>query len=80
MSYIFVEKSQFICGIIIFFFLIQIIFSNNVFQEFIFFSSLDIVQGVCNFLGSVSPQQRFETGDQCHTSVIAQFYLASKGK
>ena len=78
MSYIFVEKSQFI-GSIIIFFLIQIIFSNNVFQEFIFFSSLDIVQGVCNFLGSVSPQQKFET-DQCHRSVIAQFYLASKGK
>ena len=60
--------------------LFQITFPNNVFQGFIFFSSLDIVQGVCNFPGSVSPQQRFETADQHYTSVTAQFYLASKGK
>ena len=37
------------------------------------------VGGVCNFLGSVSLQQRFEMGDQCYSSVKAQFYLASKG-
>ena len=34
--------------------------------------------GVCNFLGSVSPQQKFEVTDG--PSVIVQFYLASKGK
>ena len=34
--------------------------------------------GVCNFLGSVSPQQKFEVMDG--PSVIVQFYLASKGK
>ena len=28
------------------------------------------VRGVCNFLGSVSPQQRFETADQCYSSVL----------
>ena len=39
-----------------------------------------IVRGVCNFLGSVSLQQRFEMADQCYSSVTAEFYLASKGK
>ena len=39
------------------------------------------VRGVCHFLGSVLPQQRFETVDQCYSSVTAQeFYLASKRK
>lgn len=33
---------------------------------------------VCNFLGSVSPQQKIRNDRQ--TSVIAQFYLSSKGK
>ena len=36
------------------------------------------IGGVCNFLGSVSPQQKFEVMDE--PSVIVQFYLASKGK
>ena len=36
-------------------------------------------QEVCNFLGSVSPQQRFEMVDRCYSFVTAQFYLASKG-
>ena len=39
---------------------------------------------MCNFLGSVSPQQKFEVTDgitaQCYSSVAAQFYLVSKGK
>ena len=39
-----------------------------------------ICQGVCNFLGSVSPQQSFEIVDQCYSLVTAQFYSASKGK
>ena len=30
------------------------------------------VRGVCNFLGSVSLQQRFEMGDQCYSSVTIQ--------
>ena len=34
---------------------------------------------VCNFLGSFLPQQRFETADQCYSSVTAQFYSTSKG-
>ena len=42
----------------------------------------DSVGGVCNFLGSVSSQQKFEATDgsvlQLH--VIPQFYLESKGK
>ena len=38
------------------------------------------IGGVCNFLSSVSPQQKFEMADQCYSSVTAQFYLASKGK
>ena len=48
------------------------------------------VREVCNFLGSVSLQQKFEVLDQCYslviaqvkrwTNVLAQFYLASKGK
>ena len=40
------------------------------------------VQGVCNFLGSVLPQQRFEAtdGPALQLRVTAQFYLASKGK
>ena len=36
------------------------------------------VRGACNFLGSVSPQQRFEMVDRCYSSVTAQFYLANK--
>ena len=36
------------------------------------------VGGVCNFLSSVSPQQRFEIVDQCYSLITAQFYLASK--
>ena len=31
------------------------------------------VGGVYNFLGSVSPQQKFEAADQCFSSVTAQF-------
>ena len=44
------------------------------------------VGGVCNFLGSVSSQQKFEVTDQCYSPwmdqccVTAQFYLESKGK
>ena len=38
-----------------------------------------LCQEVCNFLGSVSPQQRFEMADRCYSPVTAQFYLASKG-
>ena len=38
------------------------------------------VGGMCNFLSSVSPQQRFEMVDQCYSSVTAEFYLASKAK
>ena len=38
------------------------------------------VGGMCNFLSSVSPQQKFEMADQCYSSVTDQFYLASKGK
>ena len=36
------------------------------------------VKGVCNFLSSFSPQQRFETVDQCYSLVAVQFYFASK--
>ena len=36
------------------------------------------VWGVYNFLGSVSPHQKFEAIDR--PSVTAQFYLESKGK
>ena len=40
------------------------------------------VGGVCNFLGSVSPQQKFEAMDRpvLQLCVTAQFYLASRGK
>ena len=34
--------------------------------------SMRYLRGVCNFLGSVSLQQRFETVDQCYSSVTAQ--------
>ena len=34
-----------------------------------------IVGGVCNFLCSVSPQQRFEMADQCYSSFIAQSFI-----
>ena len=34
--------------------------------------------GVCNFLGSVSPQQKLEAMDG--PSVTVHFYLGSKGK
>ena len=30
---------------------------------------------VCNFLGSVSPQQRFEIADRCYSSVKAQSFI-----
>ena len=40
----------------------------------------DYVREVCNFLGSVSLQQRFETADQRYSWFTAQFYLASKGQ
>ena len=33
------------------------------------------VGGMCNFLGSVSPQQKFEMADQCYSLVTAQLYL-----
>ena len=33
------------------------------------------VGGVCDFLSSVLPQQKFEMVDQCYSSVTAQFYL-----
>ena len=36
------------------------------------------IKGICNFLSSVSTQQRFETVDQFYSSVTAQFYLARK--
>ena len=39
----------------------------------------ETVRGVYNLLSSVLPQQQFETVDQCHSLVTAQFYLASKG-
>ena len=42
-------------------------------------TTVQLSGGVCNFLSSVSPQQKFETVDQCYSSVTAQFYLASKG-
>ena len=45
------------------------------------------VRGMCNFLGSVSSQQKFEATDvkalgvsQLLDSVAAQFYLENKGK
>ena len=40
----------------------------------------EIVKGECNFLSSVSLQQKFEMADQGYSLVTAQFYLASKGK
>ena len=40
--------------------------------------SVQSVRGVCNFLSSVSLQQRFETVDQCYSSVSAQFYWQVK--
>ena len=33
------------------------------------------VEGVCNFLGSVLLQQRFEMVDQCYSSVTAQSFI-----
>ena len=33
------------------------------------------VGGMCNFLSSVSPQQKFEMADQCYSLVTTQFYL-----
>ena len=30
----------------------------------------DFVRGMCNFLGSVSPQQKFEMADWCYSSVL----------
>ena len=40
------------------------------------------IGGVRNFLGSVSPQQKFEAtdGSVLQFCVTAQFYLANKGK
>ena len=32
------------------------------------------VRCMCNFLSSVSPQQRFKMADQCYSLVTAQFY------
>ena len=40
--------------------------------------SVQSVGGVCNFLSSASPQQRFEMVDQCYSSVSAQFYRQAK--
>ena len=48
-------------------------------------TKVDVV-GVCNFLGSVSSQQKFEARDQLldgpvlQLRVTAQFYLENKGK
>ena len=49
------------------------------------FSWIRIVGGLCNFLGSVSSQQKFEAsqpldGPVLQLYVIAQFYFESKGK
>ena len=38
------------------------------------------VGGVCNILGSVSLQQRFEMVDQCYSLVTTQLYSANKEK
>jgi len=35
----------------------------------------DIVGGLCDFFGSVLPQQKFEMVDQCYSSVTAKFYF-----
>ena len=45
-------------------------------------ASVMSIEGVCNFLGSVSLQQKFEVMDwsMFQLYVTAQFYLASKGK
>ena len=42
----------------------------------------DVVRGVCNFLGSISLQQKSEVmdGPVLHLRGTAQFYLESKGK
>ena len=50
--------------------------------DFILCLRSQYVRGVCNFLGSVSPQQKFEASDgpELQLLVTAQFYLASKGK
>ena len=44
--------------------------------------NLYFCQGVCNFLNSVLPQQKFEVmdGPVLQLPVTAQFYLVSKGK
>ena len=38
------------------------------------------VEGVCNFLSSVSPQQRYEMVDQCYSSVTAQSFIRWQAK
>ena len=37
-------------------------------------SNIATVGGVCNFLGSVSSQQKFEVKDQCYSSPMGQCY------
>ena len=52
------------------------------FFAFVGSSQIPTVGGVCNFLGSVSSQQKFEAtdGPVLQLPVTAQFYLESKGK
>ena len=62
---------------------IDTFFKKNVHSIFIHNKNLDTFQvfsiryvtGVCNFLGSVSLQQRFETADQCYSSVTVQSFI-----
>ena len=41
---------------------------------------IHMLGGVCNFLSSVSLQQKFAVAVQSYSLVTAQFYLASKGE
>ena len=62
---------------------IDTFFKKNVHSIFIHNKNLDTFQvfsiryvtGVCNFLGSVSLQQRFEMADQCYSSVTVQSFI-----
>ena len=73
-------------------YIVQEIFADNISHMCVHTSYLGNVRGVCNFLGSVSSQQKFEAMDiktlstsqlsdsPCYSSWTDQFYLENKGK
>ena len=55
-------------------YIVQEIFADNISHMCVHTSYLGNVRGVCNFLGSVSSQQKFEAMDQHYSPWTDQCY------